>query len=85
MNKPKVVTKAKATEEILNFIEEFDNEDLLHYLRQTLKYICKESTPTQLENLHFEVQRYVRYHDEELEDIKVLKDTKATKILLTKR
>lgn len=84
MAKSKVVTVQEAKEQIVANFDELNNIDIVDLCRYLLECTMSKSTPKQLQQLYADVTFYIEDEDT-FKPIKVLKDTKATKILLTKR
>lgn len=84
MAKSKVVTIKEAKEQIVANFDELNSIDIIDFCRYLLECTMSKSTPKQLQKLYADVTFYIEEPDT-LKPIKVLKDTKATKILLTKR
>jgi hypothetical protein len=83
MAKSKVVTIEEAKKSIIDYYGQLDGFDTYDFCRYLLEIIMQNATPKRLEELHRDISFYVE--EDKSNPIKVLKDTKATKILLTKR
>lgn len=84
MAKSKVVTTQTARHEIEEYFKGLNDLDTYDFGKYLLSCILDKATPKQLEKLYSDVAFYAEDEDT-FRPIKVLKDTKAVKILLTKR
>ena len=84
MAKSKVITRQMAKEQIEHYFGELTELDTDDFCRYLLECTISKATPKQLEQLYSDIAFYIEDADT-FRPIKVLKDTKAVKILLTKR
>jgi len=83
-NKPEVMTRQECIKDIEAYINGLTFDDVTEFAKWLVNVYSDKATEKELEKLHYEVN-FLSCEFEDYKNIKVLKDTKATKILLTKR
>ena len=84
MSKPEVMTRRECVKDIEAYINGLTFDDVTTFAKWLVNVYSEKATEKELEHLHYEVN-FLGCEFEDYKNIKVLKDTKAVKILLTKR
>ena len=84
MVKSKVLTRQMAIDEIKNHIGEMCDGALHDFCIDLIEQLSVIGTARKLADIHETSQWYIVDDSDNIKSIKVLKDTKATKILLNK-